>query len=1067
MKNNLQLPKITKPRNSGVLLRERLFGSLDESRKQPIVWVAGPAGTGKTTLVSSYLDARKLPHLWYQADSGDSDVAAFFYYMGMAAKKAAPRYRKPLPILSPEYLQGLTAFAAKFFESLYGRLRPPFVLVLDNYQAIPVDSPLHEIIKGGVSILPDDLNVIIISRTEPLKTFARLRANKKVAYLGSGELNFSLEETTALIRTQKYRELTAAETKSLYKKIGGWAAGLVLLMERWKTADFNIQSLEILKQDEIFDYFANEIFEKVDSEIQNFLLRTAFFPEIDPRLAEKVSGDRDAGRKLSYLSRNHYFTARRSLTHPVYQYHELFRDFLLARAKSFFPEKELQDLRMNAAVLLEQSGMTEGAAQLFIELRSYEELARLIINNAALLLSQGRNKTLESWISVIPQTQIDASPWLLYWLGASRLSGDIFESRSCFERAFEKFKAEDNPAGLYLSWAGVVMTYIYAWGDFRPLDPWISEMEELLARHPVFPSFQVEAQAAAAIYSALMFRQPQHPDFSKWHDRMKELIHIVPDTSYKMTIGTLLAINYAVVFGDFFKAEEIINELRPIVRSAEIPPLTLITWYATLARYYWFSNLHDDCRKAVRNGMDVAEANGVHLMDFRILSEEALNHLTSGDYPAAAGCLNKLDRVVNRASYTDVGLYNYLLFVQAMHHKDFHRAERFARTALDLSLKTGYVLVETIFRAALALVLIEKGEHEEAAGHLKIAKKSAFAMNCLYVEFICLICEARSAFDQGRDEAGFGLLREGLAIGRGKQKFLNMCTFPPHFLTWMCKKALGARIEVEYVHKLIRKRNLVPFDPPLEIEDWPWPLRIYALGTFQLVKDKGPVVFKGKVQQKPLAMLKVVIAMGGKEVPEEQITDILWPDVDGDLAHKSFETTLHRLRLLIVNDKALRLKDGLLSLDPRYCWVDVWAFERLFDRIKKMSPGSEEIAALTEKAVTLYKGHFLAADADSLGALSKRERLRAKFLRLVTGYCEHLEAAGEWDKAVQMLQRGLEIDALAEEFYQHLMLCYHKAGLESEALRMYNQCSSVLGEKLGIKPSSKTEALRAQIRKPR
>ena len=136
MKNNPQLPKITRPGISGVLRRERLFRQLDKSRKQPVIWIAGPAGSGKTTLVSSYLEARGLPCLWYQVDGGDSDIAGFFYYIGLAAKKAAPRCRKPLPILSPEYLQGLDIFARKFFENLYGRLKRPFVVVLDNYQEL-------------------------------------------------------------------------------------------------------------------------------------------------------------------------------------------------------------------------------------------------------------------------------------------------------------------------------------------------------------------------------------------------------------------------------------------------------------------------------------------------------------------------------------------------------------------------------------------------------------------------------------------------------------------------------------------------------------------------------------------------------------------------------------------------------------------------------------------------------------------------------------------------------------------------------------------------------------------
>lgn len=1057
MRNDLQFPKITRPGISGVLRRERLFRQLDKGRKKPVVWIAGPAGSGKTTLVSSYLEARKLPCLWYQVDGGDSDIAGFFYYMGLAATKAAPLYRKPLPILSPEYLQGLNIFAIRFFENLYQRLKKPFVLVFDNYQEVSPDSRLHELIKEGLAILPDHINVIIISRSEPLKPFVRLRANKKIAYLGFDELSFSFVETKALIRTRKRKEVGAVALKNVYNKIEGWAAGLTLLMERWKSGDFDVESLEVVKENEIFDYFADEIFEKADEDIQSFLLRTSFLPKMDPRMAEHVSGDREAGRKLAYLSRNHYFTERRSLALPVYQYHPLFRDFLITKAKGCFSQEELEKMQIAAAEILERSNLIEDAATLFIESQRYEELVRLIQSNASAMLAQGRNKTLETWIASVPTDHAAASPWLLYWLGASRLPFDLTESRSYFEKAFDRFKLLDDSSGLYLSWAGIVMTYVYAWADFKPLDHWISEMENILIRHPEFPSLEVEAQAAAGMYSALVLRRPDHPDFLKWQDRLRTLMQAVPDANYKISIGSLLAINYAVWFGDLAKAEEIIHEVQPVADSGDIPPLTLITWYAMLARYYWFVDSHGDVLKAVKTGIEVAETNGVHLLDFRLHMEAALSFLIACQYADASDRLNKL-AFVNRSNYTDAAFYNHLLYIQSIHHKDFPRAESHAKKAVDLARKAGFVFAESLYHTALALALVEQGKHAEAAPHLAFAKKLALAINCPYIEYICLAFEARSALDQGKDQEGLDLLREGLALGRSKQKFLNTCSIPPDFLVWMCEKALEAGIEVEYVRALVRKRNLLPSGPRLQIEEWPWPVRIYAFGKFEIYRDEAPVIFSGKVQQKPLALLKLLIALGGSEVPEEQLTDTLWPDADGDLAHRSFETTLHRLRLLLGNDKAIRLKEGLLSLDPAYCWLDVRAFEWTFEAFK-----TTHHPALAEKVVKLYRGHFLAHDSDKLGVASKRERLRNKFLLLITRYCEHLEGAGEWSKTVQVLMKGLEIDPVAEQFYQHLMICNHKLGLESEVLRVYNQCCTALHESLGIDPSSKTEKLKAEI----
>ena len=146
--------QITRPLHYRNLSEETVVQTLGYQRKQPVIWIAGPPGCGKTTLVSSYLDARKLPCLWYQVDPGDADLATFFYYLGLAAREAAPRKRKPMLLLTPEYRQGMSAFTLRYFEDLFARLKIPSAVVFDNYQEVPEDAPCHEILLNGLSRIP-------------------------------------------------------------------------------------------------------------------------------------------------------------------------------------------------------------------------------------------------------------------------------------------------------------------------------------------------------------------------------------------------------------------------------------------------------------------------------------------------------------------------------------------------------------------------------------------------------------------------------------------------------------------------------------------------------------------------------------------------------------------------------------------------------------------------------------------------------------------------------------------------------------------------------------------------
>jgi len=87
-------------------------------------------------------------------------------------------------------------------------------------------------------------------------------------------------------------------------------------------------------------------------------------------------------------------------------------------------------------------------------------------------------------------------------------------------------------------------------------------------------------------------------------------------------------------------------------------------------------------------------------------------------------------------------------------------------------------------------------------------------------------------------------------------------------LVRLCVKALEANIETKFVQRLIRTRHLVPDAPPIHLEHWPWPLKIYMLGRFALIRDEVQLGFSRKAQGKPLKMLKALIAMGGLEVSE-------------------------------------------------------------------------------------------------------------------------------------------------------------------------------------------------------
>lgn len=595
--------------------------------------------------------------------------------------------------------------------------------------------------------------------------------------------------------------------KELYSRTEGWAAGIVLLLERLRTEQSDTSALNHLTQDEIFRYFAGELFEKAGKEIQDFLLTSALLPSMTAEEAQALTGNSASAAILAALNRNHFFTERHVAANPVYQYHPLFRDFLLDRAEMTLPAGQMLEMQRNAAALLERSGRAEPAAELMCKIGDWDGLARLINTCAQGFITQGRSNTLEGWLKRIPQKQIDSSPWLLCWLGICRMPFDPCESRSSLEKAFDLFKADRDITGAFLSWSSIVDTFVYDWGDFAPLDRWVIVLEELLSDHPEFPSLEIEARVAAGMLSAMMYRPSDRDELALWAERVRQVILKHQSIQLRMMLGNYLLIYYLWI-GDFAKAGLVIDALRPLGGLQEDDPLTRQGWYVMEAMYSWIMADGKTCMAAVTNGMQHSDDSGVHLMDLFLLGQGVYSGLSLGEPSAAVSCLEKMSKI-NSPRLTDRAYYQYQASSVAWYQGDFKKAIEHGKFAVNLTGDIGCRLSHALCLIELAVTLFDDGQFDEAHDRLSRCREVGRGMN--FLEYLCDLHGARFAFQQGEETQGLILLKQGFFLG-SQQGYVNMPRWNDGNMSQLCARALEADIETGYVQKLIRTHNLVPLE---------------------------------------------------------------------------------------------------------------------------------------------------------------------------------------------------------------------------------------------------------------
>lgn len=1043
-KNRPQLAKLSRPRLHKPVARERLFRLLDDKREHPVVWIVGPPGAGKTTLAASYLEEAAVPAIWYQIDSGDSDPAAFFYYLKQAVELGSPGRAAPLPALGSEYRSDLSAFARQFLRDALARLPDGVVLVLDNYQELAALSGLHAAFRTAFAEIPQEANVLVISRADPPGALAQLLVNRVIALVDWSDLRLTPEETIVIAAAGGVTD--SGTIQDLHVRSGGWVAGLTLMLENLRTSRAT-QDRHLETPDMLFDYFAGLIFQDAPEKIQEVLMKTAFLPWMNKKLVEVTTGVPEAIVQVEDLHRRHLFTDRRMGVEATYQYHALFRAFLQSKANATMPFVERQFLQRRIAVELFAAGHSEEAFAAFICAADWTGANNVLVESASRLAKQGRWQTLEEWVGALPAELIRTNPWTIYWQGRSATHMDPSAAPRILEVAYQLFLDAEDEIGQLLTATTVLEGIYFSFENLKPMDPWIDRVVSLINRGVTAPTDEDDLRVHSAVMMGATFRSPVHSMLPTCLRRVIELLKEPFEPNLKVSAASMLH-GYSNVAMDS-EAERVATAIaRPLLNSGELSPIR--------ALFY--------------------------------LTAEGYSHYVRGRYAEAFACFDSADAIVKKHAIQDVNLVSAthrrglcerraglldqaeatalraesLPLPETGHHRGgllllqsviaFDRGK--VRLALDLGVKAyntydqagffnGLVTVGTVL-ANMAIVGNRFDMADNILSRLRQEPYGEIAQN--YIAAI-ILNQAWLAHRQGTPDVRDSLLQDALRRANVEGARVRFHWYR-NALSELLPVALSGGIECEMAIGLAQEFSVIP--NPLDVEQWPWPVRVQTLGQFSLSLHGQAPEYSRKLPRKVLALLKAIIAFGGVDVPEQKLMSVLWPDEDGDAAHRSLTATLHRLRKLLGNTKAIRQAGGELTLDSETCWVDAQAFESHIER-SKVDP------LQMEKAIDLYRGAFLSRDDDAAWAVPMRERLRTKFIQAVARRAMELESADDHVQAVVMYQRGIDADNLVESFYQGLMRCYERLDRKAEAASTFRRLRQTLSVTLGVQPSAASQ----------
>ncbi|HEY6104141.1 MAG TPA: bacterial transcriptional activator domain-containing protein, partial [bacterium] len=255
----------------------------------------------------------------------------------------------------------------------------------------------------------------------------------------------------------------------------------------------------------------------------------------------------------------------------------------------------------------------------------------------------------------------------------------------------------------------------------------------------------------------------------------------------------------------------------------------------------------------------------------------------------------------------------------------------------------------------------------------------------------------------------------------------------------------------------------------------PVSLEISMLGAFA-VKRSGTAISESEWKTKKVkTLLKYLVLHRHRAVPQDELIEVLWPEVGTETGAVRMKTALKTLRQVLEpllegtrSSFVVRVADTLRFIDPGRCRFDLDAYDHhLADGRGYEEAGRtvEAIAAL-ERAAELYRGDLLEEDRYEEWSAPEREVRRERHLHLLESLADLHARRRDFRRAIETAQSILILDRLREPAYRRIMRYALARGDRQTALFAYQTCERLLREELGVSPQPETRALRDQAKSP-
>lgn len=507
--------------------RDRLLAKLDRRGMHRVNLVCAPAGFGKSTTVTQWLEHRSEATLWIDLSPDDNDP--FRLWSRIIDESIRETGRGVRARVALDRAAGSVRPVIERMAEEFSAMGTSICLVLDDFHLIE-DRDCVRSVELAIDLFSSKARLVLISRSVPELPLQRYEGRGQLLRVGAADLAFDQAETLALLGAEDEIHTRPEVAAELCERTGGWP-GVLYMSALWLQDNPDLTEVSGMipqRQERIADFLMSEVIGGLEPAVREFLQRTSFLGWMSGELCDEVCGFSDSSEMLEDVCRANQLVERDRMRPGWFRYHALMRDLLLDQLARNAPE-ELAGLRRSAIEWYRRHGMIDAAAEMSIEAGEYGVLADLLDTNHVALSSTGRVATIWRWGRALPNDVLERRPMiaLVVAMAAEAQAAPVVKVRRLL--AIAGRSREAGGAG-WTPYHEAFWQALTAFTAGKGVDASVAAARRAVAAVEEIPEHQLGAQAILASYlemageleeaEVLARRVVEHPDIEDRPDSL-------------------------------------------------------------------------------------------------------------------------------------------------------------------------------------------------------------------------------------------------------------------------------------------------------------------------------------------------------------------------------------------------------------------------------------------------------------------------------------------------------------------------------------------------------------------